>query len=422
MRLNKQLLNHQLRNLEIVVTIIWLLYFISIDIPSPIPKLMNIGSYGIIAILIGLHWKRLSWVAIRDIPCLLVIATALASVLWSENIGMTLDSCRGLLRVFIFGAYLATRYSLKEQMKILVWVFGIVAILSLVVPLAIPSYWLSEGWRGICPHKNIFGSTMTIGAIIFLISGLKERKPNWWIWSGFLLSVILIVLSRSSNALVNFVFLMSLMPIYKIVRQQYKLKVIILSLVFILVGSAAILIIGNLDTILIDILGKDTTFNGRIPIWNLILEKVGERPWVGYGYNAFWSSDAGLDVILNSWASNNRENLSLGDKSFNAHSGYFETLAELGYLGISLYAISFITVLTRVSILLALTRKMEFFYCFQFLAFSSVANFAAVYFQAFSAKSTFSSIYISICLSTAIEWRRIKVRKTLSRPEFSSSR
>ena len=404
MKLNRKLLNHRLRNIEVVVTVIWLIYFIGIVVPSPIPQLMKALSYGIIAILIGLYWKRLFWVATRDIPCLLMIGTALASILWTENIGHTLDGCRGLLRMFLFGSYLATRYSLKEQMKILIWVFGIVAILSLVVPLVIPSYWLSEGWKGICPHKNVFGSTMTIGAIIFLITALNERRPNWLIWSGFVLSAILVVLSRSSNALVNFLFLISLMPIYKIVRQQYKLKVIILSLVAILAASAAILIIGNLDTILVDIIGKDTDFNGRVPIWNLIIQRIRERPWLGYGFNAFWSSDAGLEVIFYSWSPND-------NTSFNAHSGYFETLADLGLLGISFYGISLVTSLIRVLTLLVLTKKVEFFYCFQFLLFICIANFAAIYFQAFSANSTFTCIYISICLSTAIEWRRIKVRK-----------
>ena len=413
MRLNKQSLNHQLKKLEIIVTVIWLIYFIGIDVPSPIPQLMKVLSYGIIAILVGLHWKRLSWVAIRDIFCLLMIGTILASVIWSANIGTTIDASRGLLRTFLFGAYLATRYSLKEQIKILTWVFGIVAVLSLVVPFVIPSYWSSDGWRGICPHKNVFGSTMTIGAIFFLISVLedfKEHKFKWWIGGGFFLSVVLIVLSQSSNALINLVFLLSLMPIYKIIRQHYKLKIIIIVLFSILAGSIVVLIIGNLDTILVDLIGKDTTFNGRIPVWNLIIDKVGERPLLGYGYNAFWSSDAGLDVILNSWAANNRS-LRLDEVSFNAHSAYFEILAELGFIGISLYVISLVTVFIRVFILLALSKQIEYFYCFQFLMFTSVASFAAIYFPTFSANSTFSCIYISICLSTAIEWRRIKVRK-----------
>lgn len=411
MKLNKKLLNHRLRNLEIIVTVIWLLYFIGINVPTPIHQLMKASSYLIVATLVGLHWKRLSWVAIRDIPCLLMVGTALASILWSANIGTTLDGSRGLLRTFLFGAYLATRYSLKEQIKILTWVFGIFAILSLVIPLIIPSYWLSGGWRGICPHKNIFGSTMTIAAITFLVAVLREQKSNWYIWSGFILSAILVVLSRSSNALVNFLFLILLMPIYKIIKQHYKLRVVILSLVCILAGSLAFLVISNLDTILVDIIGKDMTFNGRIPVWNLILEQVQKRPLLGYGYNAFWSSDAGLDVILNSWASHSRGHLSLSDQSFNAHSAYFETLAELGFIGISLYAISLLTVLIRSSILLIITKKIEFFYCFLFVLFTCVANFAAVYFQSFSANSTFSCIYISICLSTAIEWKRINIVK-----------
>lgn len=403
MRLNNQLLNLWVRNLEVVVTVILLLNFLGVVAPSPIPKLMKALSYGIIFILVILHWKRLSWFATRDIPLLLLVGTALASVFWSADLGSTLSSGRGLLRIVLFGAYFSTRYSLKEQMKILTWVFGIGAILSLVAGLAVPGYSIQ---KGIFPYKNYMGYSMVIGAITFLLAALKERKPNWLAWGGFCLTVFLTVQANSAGSLVCLLVLLSLMPLYQLIKLQYRPKVIIFCLVCILAGNAAIIILGNLETILVDILGKNIEFNGRTPIWTLVIEKVLEqRLWLGYGLDAFWKSDAGSYVINNTWAG--RE--SLLNQSFNFHSGHIPVFANLGFLGLSLSAISLGTVFIRVVILLLSTKKIEFFWCLQFLIFIFIGGFADDIVSILNASSSYCAIYVTICLSTAVEWRRIGV-------------
>ena len=406
MRLNNQLLNICARNLEVVITIVWLIYFLGLRLPSPLPKL-------IIAILVILHWKRLSWVATRDIPLLLIIGTALASWFWSADPGMTVNGCRGLLRTVLFGAYLTTRYSLKDQMKILAWVFGIGAILSLAVALAMPSHGTAAridhpgAWQGIFAHKNILGYAMAVGAILFLLIAIKDRKPNWLAWCGFSLAVVITFLAKSSSALMCLLLLLLLMPVYKLVKQQYKLQVILLCITCILAGTIAIFIFGNLETILVDILQEGLSFNGRTPIWDLIVEKTWERPWLGYGYHAFWESDAGLYVILHTWAGIDNALA----QSFNAHSGYFEFLPQLGFLGISLFAISLVTVFVRTFILLLSTKKIEFFWFLQFLVFMCVANFGDMFVSILGPASSYTSIYVSICLSTAIEWRIISKKR-----------
>ena len=407
MRLNNRLLNLWVRNLEVVVTVILLVNFLGVTAPSPIPKLMKALSYAIIPVVVTFYWKRLSWVATRDIVLWLFVGIALASVLWSADTGSTLDGVRGWLRMFIFGAYLATRYSIKDQMKILIWVFGITAILSLAVALIIPSYGLSlshlGAWEGIFPHKNMLGYPMALGAIFFLIAAIKDRKPNWLAWGGFVLAVALNVLSRSSAGLMCLLVLLSLMPLYQVVKQGYKLKTVLLSLVCILAGGVTIFILGNLETILVDILGEGLTFNGRIPIWSLIIEQ-GEQPWLGYGYNAFWHSDTGAFVARYAWSE------SVIPTQFNAHSTYMEIFAQLGFLGVSLYVISLVTVSIRVIILLFLTKKIEFFWLLQFLVFICVAGFADVFVSGLGVGS-YGSIYVAVCLSTAIECRRIRVKK-----------
>jgi exopolysaccharide production protein ExoQ len=410
MRLNNQLLNLWVRNLEVPATIILLLYFFSTGFPPPVPKLMNILSYPVIAVLVSLHWKRISWVAIRDLPLLLLVGLAFASALWSADLEMTINGCRGLLRTLLLGAYFATRYSLKEQMKILTWVLGIAAILTVMTVIIIPSYGMAGrsdhpgALQGIFNHKNSLGYAMTLGAVLFLLTAIQERKPNWLAWSGFALTIVLTLLAYSSSALMSLLLLLSLIPVYQLIKQHYKLQVVLLSLTCILAIGAAVFILGNSETIIVDILGEKANFSGRTPIWDLILEKTLERPWLGYGINAFWSSDAGVDVILNTWAPNE---YAINGEGFNAHSGYFAFLPQLGFLGIFIYAVGFVTVFIRVFILLLSTKKIEFFWFFQLLVFLTVTNFADQMVSILGSTS-YTSIYVSICLSTAVEWRRIQ--------------
>jgi len=77
--------------------------------------------------------------------------------------------------------------------------------------------------------------------------------------------------------------------------------------------------------------GDLATFTGRIPIWEEILEYIGERPLHGYGFNSFWvarhiqefSSTVGIGLI-------------------GAHSVYLDLLLNVGLVG----AVTFVLILS----------------------------------------------------------------------------
>ncbi len=398
--------------LELVVTVFWLLYFMDANVPPPIPgSIVNSLSYPFVAILLALHWKQIAYVASRNIPLLVFVSMAMFSLVWSADFSNTLGINRGLIRTFIFGAYFATRYSLKEQMKILAWVIGIAAVLSLVVCLVIPSYGVGEnGWQGIFPYKNFMGRSMVLGAILFLLMTFNKSRQNWISWIGFGLTILLAVLSQSSTSILLLLLLLSQMPLYGLIQQQYKLRVILLSLACILIGAVVMLMVANQEIILVDVLGEGTTFNGRTPIWSLIIETVSqERPWLGYGYGAFWTSDAGVHVILNTWASD----LAIPE-SFNAHSVYLEIFANLGFLGLILYGIVFITVSIQSAILLLSDKKIEFFWLFQLLLFTSLASLADVG-LGISATNAYGILSIAACMSISLEYQRWRKKKHLKK-------
>lgn len=402
-----------IEKLEITITVFLLVLFLGKFQLPVINSLIKILSYPLIAVLVALHWRRISWIAIKDIPLLLLWGFSLASVFWSVTPGISLATNRGLFRIFLFGAYLAARYSIKEQMKIYAWVFSIAMILGLVVALAIPGYGFSHELRhdgaftGLFDYKNSTGYSLVIGAMTFLVFAIKDRKPNWLAWSLFCLAVILTIFTKSSASLVCLLTVLLPIPLYQLIKLHYKTKVLILCLVLILVGIVVGIILGNLETILVDILDEGIELNGRTPLWSAIIEKlVEERPWLGYGTSAFWKSDAGLFVIMTSWASEDRENMF--SQSFNFHSSYISILANLGFVGFFLYVMSLVTVSIRVIILLISTKRIEFFWCFQFIIYIVVGGFGDQLVSIIDTNS-YCIIYVSVCFSTLIEWRRIKI-------------
>jgi exopolysaccharide production protein ExoQ len=393
--------------LEIVATVFWLLYFLDINIPSPILlSLMNALSYPFVALLVALHWRQVAYVATRNIPLLLFLAMAMFSTVWSADITSTLDINRGLLRTFLFAAYFAARYSLKEQMKILAWVIALAAVLSLLACLGVPSYGIHEdGWQGIFPYKNYMGRCMVLGSVLLVTMALGNGQ-KWIYWVGFALTVFLAIVSESSTSVLLLLLLLVQMPLYFLIKQKYRVRVILLSLVCILFSAVVMVIVAQQETILVDILGEGTSFNGRTPIWTIVIDTVSQkRPWLGFGYGGFWTSDAGAYVIANTWASDAgvREN-------FNAHNVYIEMFANLGLVGVILYGVVYLNMAIKGIVLLLVNKKIEYFWLYQFFMFVVLASLADVG-LGISATNAYGILSIAACLSISLEYQRLQKKQ-----------
>jgi exopolysaccharide production protein ExoQ len=400
---------------EVIVTVIWLIYFLDINIPPPIPGgIINALSYPFVALLVALHWKEVAYIATRNITLLIFLALAIFSIVWSADVASTFDINRGLIRTFLFAAYFAARYNLKEQMKILVWVIGIAAVLSLIACLGVPSYGIVEdGWQGIFPYKNYMGRGMVLGGILLLTLTLDNPR-NWWYWIGFMLTLFLAIVSHSSTSILLLLILVVQMPLYALIKQQYKVRVILLSLLCVVIGAVVMVIVTQQETILVNILGEGTNFNGRTPIWTIIIDTVSqERPWLGYGYGGFWTSDAGAYVIANTWASDQGI-----IENFNAHNVYIETFTNLGLVGIILYGIVLVNVAIKGMILLLARKKIEYFWLYQFLMFVALASLADVG-LGISATNAYGILSIAACLSISLEYQRLQKKQKGEAPAIS---
>jgi exopolysaccharide production protein ExoQ len=407
MLINKDLLNF----VEKASVIALLLWAEIINVPSQIATIINLLSYGVVFLLVAGRWKRIAFVFAKDKILLFFFIIALASVFWSDFPNETLAHLRGLIRSTIFGAYLATCYSFREQIRLLSWTVSISIILNIIICLANPSYGtaIANGvmtWQGFYAFKQYLARFMTISFTIYLFNLLSNKKNIFLPLIGIILSIFIIFMSTSKTALILVILMVCLLPLDKIAKQKSSHRIVIFFSIVVLVGSILCLFVVNLETILVDILGKDIEFNGRVPLWNLAFEKISDRPFLGYGYAAFWVSDAGYDIVKHSWGSLAVES----SKDFHSHNGYIDLSLQVGLIGLLTLIASILTILKRVIYLLISIKTKESLCMLQIMAIIMVVNASEVI-TFLSESSIFWILYVSIALTSSIDCNHIRKKK-----------
>lgn len=357
-------------------------------------------NYLLTFILVALRWKKVLNTLCQNIYLLALIALVILSFLWSAAPGQTLSGLIGMLATTLYGVYLASRYSMREQLALLGTTFSISIILSFVFALLLPGYGIMGGthagtWRGIYTHKNQLGKRMVLSALVFLIQAQLHRSWRWSAWLGYSLSVALIVLSTSVSALLN-VFLITLAVFgSRLIGFRRIGWVLWLGL-----GAACTwafwTLLPDIAASVLEPFGRDTSLTGRTDIWPYILEKVQQRPWLGYGYSAFWGglTQESADIIR-----------AVRWPVPDSHNGYLDLVLQVGIVGFGLYLLGFWDTLTRSVLLIRATHRWEQTWVFAFLIFTVLINIGES--SLLSRNSVFWVLYVTTMCSETYEFRRI---------------
>ncbi len=379
------------------------------SIPNdPYSPILFMGIYAVTIVLIGMHWNRFASVATKDIWIWLLVGIALASIFWTVAPDITPRRSFLLLGTSLFGVYLAMRFTLREQLQLCAWAFGLLVVLSFVFALALPFYGtmtIQEGgvhagaWRGVMTHKNILGRVVVLASQVFLFVALGKPLSNrpfqWLAWGGYALSVALVILSTSKTSLISFIILTIIFFLYKTWRLNYSQLIPLSIAIVIVMGGAAILLIDNLDLIT-RTTGRDLTMTGRTEIWGVMLEKIAERPLTGYGLNAFWR-DWDSPVTADVWRQ-------LAWECPYGHNGFMDLLVELGIPGLAVFLGSYFTAFVRGVNLLRITGNIEGIWYVMYLTFLLIYNISESTLVA--TNSIFWILYISATFSLAINFEQ----------------
>jgi O-antigen ligase len=395
------------KRLEILLLFGIYLYYLGFNISEQATQLWALLCFICVPLLIARCWKHYFWVLSKNLPILIALIIVPISVLWSTSPEHTLAYSRAFICSTAFGIYIAARYNPNEHMQHLAWLFGMSILLNLIMPLLVPSYGISEGfWRGINRHKNELSAAMALTATFFLTNALYiniKIKERCFAFLGVCISIFILVMTQGKGSLSIFTGLLTILPLNQLIKQKYKLRTcLIISatfIVFFLIVSVAL----NFEFIVVDLLNKDVGLNGRDNLWNYLIDRAIQRSWLGYGYGGFWTNpEEGKGVaVLFPWIGG------VGEGGGNAHSNYMDVFLQLGWLGLITIAISIMTTLIKIILLLGISKRNEFFWMLQSTLFLAITSYYESYGGFLAYRHLFWVLYVSYSSYAGIYFYRV---------------
>ncbi|MCV3214945.1 O-antigen ligase family protein [Plectonema radiosum NIES-515] len=351
-----------------------------LETPSIIPRiiisLIRYSVWSISILLICLNWKKALATAKNDIFIWILTPIILSSYFWSEFPDYTLKNMQEVWQMTIFGLYFATRFCLKDQIKLVATTLGIGAFFSTYFALISPSVGQDVtvhigSWKGLYDYKNTLGSMMSLSYLTFLLLPVNKPNHRLYKWAGFALSVFLILRSNSKTALVLSFIIILILLFYRNYRWRGKISLIYLDIGILILACVGTVVLTQWVAILSG-LGKDPTLTGRLPLWGFLIARITDRPWLGYGRGAIWAPESKYSRQAGSFVTENY-------LPPHAHNGYIDLGLDAGLIVLSLFIVSFAITYLRALQRAYAAKKSEDLWPLAVLLFLAINNFSESY-------------------------------------------
>lgn len=293
-----------------------------------------------------------------------LLAWGLASTLWAPDPAAAFRQSFSIVGAAMLPlAFMVTAWRRDGIETILRQTSTLLLLLSLLVALVNPAigvhnssqFELNGSWRGITYQKNGLGQLAAAALILWCHAWVTGSTTAKRAMAGALLSVFMLLKSRSSTSLllavISCVLIIAMLrPMFAVGR--YKGILVVLALLAVVVPTVVYFIfVGSVDEQAMaqafgQVFGKDATFSGRTYIWAEMVRNIGLHPWLGIGFNSFWFTPEADETIRR-----------LGWNCPSAHNGYLDVINHLGFIGFSLFMAFMVTHFRDIGRLLRLDRK-----------------------------------------------------------------
>lgn len=288
-----------------------------------------------------LCWQRKSLLRntlFSNVWWILLISFLAVSIAWSYEPAITLRRLIAFATLFVSAAVLVSAFDSESLLRFLTNTLLVVAAVGVCYSFVDPSQSMfgigdrSQSFKGIMFDKNAGARMYAYGFLLLLGLGRYRSLAD-----KFSLGLLFycVVAANSATALVMLVGGTGLFILLKfmhtgIPRLNVGRVIAILCLI-----SVATLVIVQLYAVILETLGRDPTLTNRAIIWELMDEYIADEFWLGYGFGAFWASDAVLSFVER-WGF-------IG----NAHSGYYEVMLHGGAAAMGLMVLMLLTTLKQ---------------------------------------------------------------------------
>lgn len=300
----------------------------------PVLRLIWPPVYLLILGLAGWRARRMAAAWPAFIPLLLMIALALASSLWSQAPEVTDRRVLALGLTGVFAIYLGAVFRGVALPRMLTATFLTLGLCSLIAVFIFPGFGIHHEvnpgmWRGVWYEKNQLGMLMSAGLIA--ATALWAAPRDAWDRRMAVMAMAVCALallgSQSKTALIMAVLGGGLVALCGLIRRAGPVfgVIAVWCLGVGLVGGFWVW--SEFSVEILALFGKDPSLTGRTEIWDAITRMTERRPWLGYGYSAFWLPHSEpMEWIRHE----------TGWRVPSAHQGWLDLRAELGWAGVSL--------------------------------------------------------------------------------------
>ena len=312
---------------------------------TPILRLVWLPVYAITAAVMLIRVRRIAQAWPAWIALLMLVALAFASKYWSIDpsttsrrvIAMGLSGC--------FAVYLGAVFHGVALPRILAIATLVMGVGSVVMVFAVPSIGVHQDvnaglWRGLWYEKNQMGIVMVAGATAAAAWLAAENRIRLVPLATLGLSSLLVLATQSKTSLLCLMLGVGLVAGLWAMRKGGPAFAVVCVWCGVVGGTVGAWLWNTQSAAILTALGKDPSLTGRTKIWAALMREVSERPWTGYGYNAFWGPDSIPALYIR------RET---GWAVPSAHNGWIDLLIQLGWPGAILVgALVFIAALAAI--------------------------------------------------------------------------
>ena len=259
------------------------------------------------------------------------------STLWSVEPKVTFLNSVELFGSTLIGYYLVLTFELTTFLKIVLWKYTILAVISLALIFLAPGHgrddWGGGAWSGIFPDKNALGAAMGLALVTLIAYTPRSTMSRFGVPLVACLFAALLVGSNSATALGSCIGA-SLFAISALLWRSERSAAFAkpLTAVGALCLAALILLFEITPSSIAAAFGRNPNLTGRTDFWPFVQQAIADKPVLGFGYDAFFRSDAGVQYLSTYVVQAG------GWSPVHAHNSFFQIALDAGYAGVVLFA------------------------------------------------------------------------------------
>jgi exopolysaccharide production protein ExoQ len=298
-----------------------------------------------VMVLVGRR-KRVGALLRTNTAILLFLLYCGASTLWSDYTGVSFKRWINALGDLAMVLIVLTEQDRNAAVKRLLARVGFLLIpLSILVIKYFPvvgrgwSEWGSTVLAGVATSKNELGGICLlfgVGSVWRIVQGLRgsasRHSSRSLIAHGTLVAMALFLMltANTMTALSCFLIATALIiatSVTTLRRKSWLVHILVLGFV----SMSCLALFFNAGAGLVETMGRDATLTGRTGIWKLVTGMTG-NPMFGTGFESFWLGPRLKEIWSVYWWHPNE-----------AHNGYIEVFLNLGWVGIALLGVVYVT-------------------------------------------------------------------------------